>query len=332
MGFGQLNHFSPKEVAQRLGVSESSVKRWLDQGVVPVLRTAGGHRRVSEGSLEELLQRLRTTAGYPRLSSQMGEVEPSGGRRMTDRPNGGSAARGVPDLQSQRSPVDSPRSCDLTAPSVGPPALQDLQEAFAEALMQGQSQDCLRMVDRLIDTGFPMASAVDLLVTPAMHSLGRRWESGDLAIYQERRACGIVKDLIRRLKERLSVVPNGPVAIGGTPAGDLYELPTALVELAFCERGWQALSLGCNLPVNEFLAAVAEYRPRVLWFSLSYVRDEESLVADFNQLAAAIPKQTAILIGGRAATDLLRPRLRYTSHCDSLRNLAGLADTLMATA
>ena len=282
--------------------------------------------------MEELLQRLQTTSGYPRLSSQAGEIDPSGDRRMADRKTNGFGVRGAADSQLQRSSADSPRSCDFAPPSFGAPAVQDLQEVFAEALMQGQSEDCLRVVDRLISSGFAMASAVDLVVTPAMHSLGKRWESGDLAIYQERRACGIVKDLIRRLKERLSVVPNGPVAIGGAPAGDLYELPTALVELALCERGWQALSLGCNLPVKEFLAAVAEYRPRLLWFSLSYVRDEENLVADFNQLAAAIPKQTAILIGGRAATDALRPRLRYTSHCDSLRNLAGLADTLMATA
>ena len=53
-----VDHYSPKQVAERLGVSESSVKRWLDQGVVPVLRTAGGHRRISEESVEELLRQL----------------------------------------------------------------------------------------------------------------------------------------------------------------------------------------------------------------------------------------------------------------------------------
>lgn len=38
--------FSPKEVAEILGVSESSVKRWVDAGHVPVHRTQGGHRRI----------------------------------------------------------------------------------------------------------------------------------------------------------------------------------------------------------------------------------------------------------------------------------------------
>lgn len=37
---------SPKHVAQALGVSESSLKRWCDQGLIQTTRTAGGHRKV----------------------------------------------------------------------------------------------------------------------------------------------------------------------------------------------------------------------------------------------------------------------------------------------
>lgn len=37
---------SPKQVAQVLGVSESSLKRWCDQGLLQTTRTAGGHRKV----------------------------------------------------------------------------------------------------------------------------------------------------------------------------------------------------------------------------------------------------------------------------------------------
>ena len=37
---------SPKQVAESIGVSESSLKRWCDRGVLPFSRTPGGHRRV----------------------------------------------------------------------------------------------------------------------------------------------------------------------------------------------------------------------------------------------------------------------------------------------
>src|SRR5437764_13756024 len=37
---------TPKELAQAIGVSESSLRRWVDAGDIRVARTAGGHRRI----------------------------------------------------------------------------------------------------------------------------------------------------------------------------------------------------------------------------------------------------------------------------------------------
>ncbi|MCG8586872.1 MAG: helix-turn-helix domain-containing protein, partial [Pirellulales bacterium] len=37
---------TPKQVARAIGVSESSLKRWCDRGLIPTVRTAGGHRRL----------------------------------------------------------------------------------------------------------------------------------------------------------------------------------------------------------------------------------------------------------------------------------------------
>lgn len=37
---------SPKQVARAINVSESSVKRWCDKGIIPTQYTAGGHRRI----------------------------------------------------------------------------------------------------------------------------------------------------------------------------------------------------------------------------------------------------------------------------------------------
>ena len=37
---------SPKELAAAIGVSESTLKRWADDGLIVFSRTAGGHRRI----------------------------------------------------------------------------------------------------------------------------------------------------------------------------------------------------------------------------------------------------------------------------------------------
>ena len=41
------SQLSPKSLASAIGVSESSMKRWIDQGQLPVHITSGGHRKIS---------------------------------------------------------------------------------------------------------------------------------------------------------------------------------------------------------------------------------------------------------------------------------------------
>ncbi len=58
---------SPKQVARAIGVSESSLKRWCDQGLVPTERTAGGHRRICVGDVVQLIRQGDQTVLRPEL-------------------------------------------------------------------------------------------------------------------------------------------------------------------------------------------------------------------------------------------------------------------------
>ena len=46
MDLKQHRTFSPNQVGRAIGVSEASIKRWCDKGILSFRRTAGGHRRL----------------------------------------------------------------------------------------------------------------------------------------------------------------------------------------------------------------------------------------------------------------------------------------------
>jgi methanogenic corrinoid protein MtbC1 len=59
--------YSPEQVARAFDVSESSLKRWCDRGIIPTVRTAGGHRRIALPDLVSFLRSSARTLVHPEL-------------------------------------------------------------------------------------------------------------------------------------------------------------------------------------------------------------------------------------------------------------------------
>lgn len=51
---------TPKQVAQRFGVTDRTITRWADQGKLHSIRTAGNHRRFFESDIDAII-----TDGWP---------------------------------------------------------------------------------------------------------------------------------------------------------------------------------------------------------------------------------------------------------------------------
>ena len=65
------------EAASYLGVSAASLRKWSDDGLVPVYRTPGGQRRYSPTDLEEFLASMRQPGigqAVPRYGRNAGSI------------------------------------------------------------------------------------------------------------------------------------------------------------------------------------------------------------------------------------------------------------------
>jgi len=283
------NLLTPKQVAQAIGVSESSLKRWCDRGLVPSMRTAGGHRRLPIAGVLQFLRQEQHRLVRPEL---LGLPRNAGrGSLVTDR-----AAAGLHD-----------------------------------ALVAGDEELARQIVIDLYLARHRTSAIFDRVVSPAFSRIGSQWECGDVEVYQERRACEIV---LRIDHELLGVLPepgpSAPLAIGGTLEGDFYVLPTAAVELALRESGWQATSLGSSLPRATLAAAIDSARPRLVWLSVSHVPERAAFVEDSAALyESASAVGAALVVGGQALSGPLRKQMRYSAHCDNLQQLESFAATLV---
>lgn len=286
--------FSPKQIAKALNASESSVKRWCDQGAIETVRTVGGHRKISLEALRRFL---------------------SDSNRMLANPQ-------VIGLRVSPQSVASEEKDDD----------QSDKDAFRAALSSGDEQTCGQILrERIQRSGMAKSRVADFLITHAMHELGHAWDNSEIDAYQERRGCEISLRLINELRASLPLPsPNAPIAVGGTFSGDPYQIATALVELTLRELGWNATSLGCELPVESFLKAASDYQPTMIWISVSTLSDEQAFIESENRLVNGLPSETAIVLGGRGLAPVPVELLQYSAICDALSELSDFAHLLSA--
>lgn len=289
-----------RQAAAELQVSESSVKRWCDQGIIPTQRTAGGHRRIERSRLEEF---AASAARHSPLLPPVGEkiVVATGSRFQV-----AEAAEGY---------SSQPR--------------QEIVRRFQQALISGNEALCRELIDRWLQRFPGIAQLGDQLIAGAMEHVGRLWECGRAEVFEERRSCEILMHLINELRMKSAVPgPRAPRAIGGTVSGDHYALANQLVELVLRQAGWNATNLGGNLPLDTLLVAVRRERPRLLWLSISHIANHDQFVAQYEYFYSQLPSDLVVAVGGRALTDQLRPRIGYTAHCDNLEQLFALAHVI----
>ena len=282
------NFFSPKEVAAAMGVSESSLKRWVDKGLIQAEKTGGGHRRLQLDSVLHYAREAGKSITHPEL-------------------------------------IGLPPGMGSTSQST-----DGAINEFEKALASGDEMTARRVVLDLYMNNTSVAAICDTVITTAFQKIGDLWHCGSLEVYEERRACETCSRVMHELRRAVGTgKSNGPVAMGGTLDSDPYTLAACMSELVLRDCGWRASSLGNMLPFETLRRALERDRPRLMWLSITSIRDVDRFVASFNVLFdTATSIGSAVVVGGQALTADIRRLLRYTTYCDNFQHLEAFATTL----
>ncbi len=257
---------SPKELAQAIGVSESSLKRWADDGRIRVSRTAGGHRRIP---IAEAIRFIR--------ESQATIVRPD--------------VLGLPDLE---------------AVSDGNRVGDDDAERLHAYLKEGRGHEARGLILSMYLAGRSVAAISDGPIASAFHRLGSLWQEHEEGIFLEHRASEICLEAVRQLHTTIDPQISQPAAVGGAPPKDTCALTSAIAATVLAAEGFHAVNLGAQTPFESFLQAADHHEAALVWMSVTHADAPESLEPGLAHLAQQLAQREIKLIIGGDACDKVR--------------------------
>lgn len=280
---------TPKDLADAIGASESSLRRWVDGGRLRITRTAGGHRRIPLGEAVRFIRETGATVVRPDLLG-LGEFGAAGGQ--------GGVAQGTP-----------------------------ADDALFAALAAGEPEAARALLLSAYLGGQNLPALFDGTVRAAMHRVGELWKHDERGILVEHRAVGVCLGALGQLRPLLPTVDAGaPLALGAAPAGDPYLLPSLMAGMVIADAGFRDVNYGANTPVELLGREAVEKKARLVWLSISAVDDPVALRADVERVGGALAERgIALVVGGARAAVCLPQGTPVVQVLESMTELAAFA-------
>ena len=279
---------SPKEMAQAIGVSESSLKRWVDNGLLEVSRTAGGHRRIPVSSAVQFIR----NRGHSLVRPEVLGFTP--------------ALASSDEAFLGKSP----------------------EYTLTELLKSGKLLEARSLIFSLFMEGMSVAEIADGPICHALEEIGTIWHNDERGIIIEHRSVecciyslNILRGLIdfRRDSSQLK-------ALGCSLEGDPYLLPSLLTSIVLIENEFDATNLGPDLPLEILRGEVNRMRPDLVWLSVTAMPNVPDLTENIGELCHdLITWGGMMVIGGRNAAAITMPESPALKICSSMQSLAETA-------
>jgi excisionase family DNA binding protein len=280
---------SPRQLAHALDVSESSLKRWVDEGLITATRTAGGHRRIPVSEAIRFIRESDAVITRPEIL-------------------------GLPEIN--QAPADltpDDESACLAA------CLADGRAAEARGLIMSLYLDGRSVAD--ICDG-PLRLAMTHIGELWMHG-----DEGIFIEHRATDICIESLNQIRMTLPQPTA--SAPVAVGGASSGDPYLLPSLAAATVLAAEGFNAVNLGPDTPPNALLAAADAHQASLLWLSASSTEHAADLRDQVQTLLAALARNNrSLVIGGRALNTIKLPLTDHAHTTRSLAELVSFAKGL----
>ena len=257
-----VNIFSSKQVAEFLGVNESSVKRWADNGMLGCYRTPGGHRKFKKNDIMLFSRKYSYELKHNAFSNQETAT-----------------------LQKHTFDFEKINNVLLTK------LLKGSDDQILDYLysLHISGLGVIDLYDSVIGRTMKMIGEMwenkDVTIEQEHISSNK-----------------MTKAIIRLHERIESKLSNGLTAFCGCLEKEYHELPLLSVNNALQYNGWKTFYAGVNLPVKSFLSGIEMYKPDMVCLSATIINDRTKFQKDVNKIyTVSKAAGAALIIGGFAA-------------------------------
>lgn len=198
--------------------------------------------------------------------------------------------------------ADAVRAADPALEVAVPADVSTLATEYLERLLAPDARGARTLVQDALDSGVPAPALYLRVITPAMHEVGRLWETAQISVAQEHLATQVSQMVIAALGGRMSggePVGLGRVAVVSSTPGERHALGGTMVADFLESQGWDVLSLGADIPVDELTELVMVRAAALVALSTALPGNLLSVTRTCQRLRQ-LPGPPFIVVGGRA--------------------------------
>jgi len=266
----QKTILSTADVARLFSVTETTVKRWSDEGRLKCQKTPGGHRKFE----------IRNVVDF----AEKNNFEPVG-----------ALAFATDDKLAQRIQV-AMLGRDFS----------ELVAAFVEAALFPDRMELFMFLSYLYQHRVQLWEMHDLVIRPGMAEIGERWIRGEIGVNHEHRGSYETLDALAKLQAQIHIREStGRSVVCACMQDELHEIGLRCASYLFESEGWMTTYLGARMPDDAIASAVHEMKPDVLCLSVTNPPADGLLEKTLEEIViAARDVKTKVILGGRLASAL----------------------------
>lgn len=176
-------------------------------------------------------------------------------------------------------------------------------ERLESRLMAGDERGSWGVVEAALAAGHDVSEIYLDVLSPALVSIGARWEIGEVDISVEHRATAIAQRLIGRLGPLCARRGRSRgVIVVGAPSGETHGLPVSILADLLRAEGWEVIDLGADTPAASFAGVVAD-GPDVVAVGVSIThRDHLERIGEIVTAVRSVAPDMPVFVGGAAVT------------------------------